>query len=546
MIPRSLPVALATAAFLVQPAFAQTTEDEAAAIREAMQSWIDTQVAAMGAELEGELTVTPDGDHYRAVIPVVELELAPGGGAIRFEETPVDIAPREDGWYDVSLILPEGSILTDAGEEEGRLTFGEQSATGVFAPAFRSFAMLDVDVSQLAMTSTVNPEDGLTADHLTVEMDFEETEPGVFDQPGSLVLEGLALAEGQEGFSLGRMRVDFDTTGLVLSELVAFAERFDAMAAEARPRDDIAFTALVARVLAETGFYLSGADISYEVEDLVIDGTNARASRHVEIPGISMGGYASGLRTETAELGFTFDLGGYTIDPPLGGMDALLPTTARVDMAMVGVPPKAAIAAVAELLHGAGYAGSEPDGPLPPVGAIDDLMAAGTGRLEIAEISLANAVSSADFSGGITPDMNALLGFTADGTLTVTGLDALIAEVRATGAGQDAEAALTMLRALGTPTTAADGEIVQTYDIQVTADGQALVNGTDLMTYDMMGGPPVYETAPPAANPKLPTAQPAAPATAPATAPAATAGAAGVSKTPSAPVGPPAAAPSLK
>lgn len=152
MIPRSLPLVLAAlATFAAQPAFAQATEEEAAAIREAMQSWIDTQLAGMEGDLrfDGELTVTPEGDLYRATIPAFEFVMAEG--SFRFEEIPVEIAPREDGWYDTSFTLPEGTILTSAGVEEGRLTIGEQSAGGVFAPEIRNFISLNAEILQIEM-----------------------------------------------------------------------------------------------------------------------------------------------------------------------------------------------------------------------------------------------------------------------------------------------------------------------------------------------------------------------------------------------------------
>lgn len=554
MILRSIPLAFAAAAFLVQPAFAQATEEEAAAIREAMQSWIDTQLAGLEGDLrfDGELTVTPENDLYRALIPAFEFVMTEG--SVRFEETPVEIAPREDGWYDTSFTLPEGTVLSSTGVEEGRLTIGEQSASGVFAPEIRNFISLDAELQQVEMLSTAEPGTGLTIDRVLLDSAYEETEPGLYDQPGSFVAEGLALnmTDGPEHFSLGRATVNFDATDIVLAEVAAFSDRFEAMASEAAgPVDEAATMTLFADILEESGFYLSGMDISYVLEDLVVEGPMGGVDRRVEVPRIGTGGYVSGLKAESTEIGFSFDLGGFSIDPPFGTFETLLPREARIDMAMVDIPTDAAVGAIAEWLRTAGPAvagtGPKPDGDVlaPSIDAMEELMATGSaGRLEIAEISLANAVSSAVFSGEAIPDMSTLMGFTADGTLTITGLDALIEEVRATGAGQEAEAALTFLRGLGTPTTTADGQIVQIYEIEVTPDGQALVNGTDLAEYGMIGGPsapPAYEAQPPATNPKLPTAP-----TAPTTAPAAPADPAPSSKTPSAPVGPPAVAPGLK
>ncbi|MEO3435578.1 hypothetical protein [Inquilinus sp. CAU 1745] len=550
MILRSIPLAFAAAAFLVQPAFAQTTEEEAAAIREAMQSWIDTQLAGVEGDLrfDGELTVTPEGDLYRAVIPAFEFVMTEG--SFRFEETPIEIAPREDGWYDTSFTLPEGTVLSSTGVEEGRLTIGEQSASGVFAPEIRNFISLDAELLQVEMLSTAEPGTELTIDRVLLDSAYEETEPGIYDQPGSFMVEGLALnmADGPGHFSLGRATVDFNATGIVLEEIAAFSDRFDVLATEAAgPVDEAAMMTLFADILEESGFYLSGMDISYELEDLVVEGPMGGVDRRVEVPRIGTGGYVSGLKAESTEIGFSFDLGGFSIDPPFGPFETLLPREARIDMAMVDIPTDAAVGAIAEWLRAAGPAmagtGPKPGGDVlaSPIDAMEELMATGSaGRLEIAEISLANVVSSAVFSGEAIPDMNTLMGFTADGTLTITGLDALIEGVRATGAGPEAEAALTFLRGLGTPTTTAEGEIVQVYEIEVTPDGQALVNGTDVMAYGAMGettAPPAYEAPPPAANPKLPTAP---------TTPAAPAGPATPPKTPSPPVGPPAVAPGLK
>lgn len=535
--PRLFAVALAATIFTAGTAFAEATPEGAAAIREGLQSWIDQQLADAGASsdvrFDGELTVTPEGDAYQALIPPIEATLE--GSVLRFDAVPVEIVPRPDGWYDASWRLPEAVVL-NAGVEEGRLTIGEQRAAGVFAPEVGSFMSLDVEALDVAVLPKDAALGGVTLDRLVFDYSYEETSPGTYDQPGRVVMEGLTFDQPSAGqhFRAGRMEFGMTSTGLVLAEWAAFMDRFDAIttAATSGAAGDAEMADMMADLLAETDAFLSGVEVSYELSDIVLETPDV----NLTLPSFSMGGYAEGLTAPLAEIGFALDLPGFTADMPVPDpYQHLIPTIARIDMALIDVPTDPLNRVVVEWLRGTSASGGD---PWLMLDAVEDLLASESGRLELTEIAVANAISEASLHGELHPAPDSVIGVTGFGAMTITNLDELMNEVRASGAGPEAEAALTFLRGLGRPTSTPEGEIVQTYDWEVTPDGQVLVNGSDLMAYGMMGestAPPAQETTPPAANPKLPTA--------PSDAPAAPSG---VSKTPSAPVGPPAVAPGLK
>lgn len=521
-------LALAATTLTAQTAFAEATEEGAAAIRDGLQSWLDRQFAASGAtaedfRLDGEVTVTPEGDGYRAVAPPIELYTP--DGTIRMAEIPIEIVPMENGWYETSFLLPEVTLLSHDGTVDGRLTIGEQTAEGIFAPEAQMFMSLDIEARDLALLPTDDGLGSLRVDRLIYDTDYEETTAGIYDLPGSFVMEGLAIDDIGSGMliRLGSMEVDTSATGMVLAEWAKFMAGFDALATQSGAIGDAAAAGMMADIMEETGTLVSGMSISVGFHDFF-----ARTPEGTfTAPIFTTGGYVSGLDAPRAELGFSVEAPEYTVDAPdVDPFVRLFPTARRIDIALVNLPTDPLERLAIGWLRTIAQPNADPSMML---GAMGELAGPESGRLEIREIAFANEISAASLSGEVRPDAASVLGVTGDGAMTISNLGDLIAEMQAIGAFPEAGALLTYLRGMGTPATTADGGIVHSYDIQLTADARLLLNGNEV-DYSIVGaggsGPadatgPAYSpkipsaSAPeqePAYNPKIPTVGPNAPA----------------------------------
>ncbi|MEO3435579.1 hypothetical protein [Inquilinus sp. CAU 1745] len=499
-------LALAATTLAAPNAFAEATEEGAAAIRDGLQSWLDRQFAASGAtaedfQLDGELTVTPEGDAYRALVPPIEL-YAPDG-TIRMAEIPVDVVPMENGWYETSFVLPEVTLLRHDRTVEGRVTIGEQSAVGVFAPEAQMFMSLDIEARDLVLLPVEEGLGSLRVDRLVYDTDYEETSDGIYDLPGSFVMEGLAIDDLGSGMliRLGSLEIDFASTGTVLAEWAKLMEGFNTISSRAGEISDPAAAGMMADLMEETGTLVSSMSISVGFHDFF-----ARTPEGTfTAPLFTTGGYVSGLDTPRAELGFTVEAPEYAVDAPqVDPFARLFPTARSIDIALVDLPTDPLERLAIGWLRTIAQPAADPSMML---GAMGELAGPDTGRLEIREIAIANEISAASLSGEVRPDAASMLGVTGDGAMTITDLGELIAEVQAIGAFPEAGALLTYLRGMGTPTTTADGGIVHSYDIQLTADARLLLNGNEV-NYSIVGagGPGPADAAGPAYSPKIPSA----------------------------------------
>ncbi|MGH6930293.1 MAG: hypothetical protein ACREEV_18390, partial [Dongiaceae bacterium] len=120
------------------------------------------------------------------------------------------------------------------------------------------------------------------------------------------------------------------------------------------------------------------------------------------------------------------------------------------------------------------------------MGLLQQSLVHGKSRMALNDWRIVNALAQAQLDGVIEASAESMLGAVGQVKLDVTGLDKLIDSVRANfGPEADEMAMLEVMRGFSTRQTAADGTIVDHYDIDLTPEGQLLVNGKE---YSFMGG----------------------------------------------------------
>jgi hypothetical protein len=124
----------------------------------------------------------------------------------------------------------------------------------------------------------------------------------------------------------------------------------------------------------------------------------------------------------------------------------------------------------------------------------------------VTDSHLALALARAQISGIIEASAESMFGAVGRMTVDVTGLDPLIDAVMAHGGPEGEEiAGLQVIRGFSTRQTAADGAVVDHYDLDFTPQGQFLVNGKEFSFMGPGGGdmPPDDGTAPEASAPPV-------------------------------------------
>jgi hypothetical protein len=121
------------------------------------------------------------------------------------------------------------------------------------------------------------------------------------------------------------------------------------------------------------------------------------------------------------------------------------------------------------------------------MGLLQQSLVNGKSRMDMTDWRIVNALTQAQLDGVIEASAESMFGAVGKVKLDVTGLDKLIESVRTNfGPEADEMAMLEVLRGFSTRQTAADGTIVDHYDIDFTPAGQLLVNGKE---YSFMGPP---------------------------------------------------------
>jgi hypothetical protein len=123
------------------------------------------------------------------------------------------------------------------------------------------------------------------------------------------------------------------------------------------------------------------------------------------------------------------------------------------------------------------------------MGLLQEALVNGNSRIGLNDWRIVTALAQAQLDGVIEASAESMFGAVGQVTLDMVGLDKLIESVRTNfGPQSDEVMGLEVLRGFSTRQTAADGTVVDHYDIAFTPDGQFLINGKEYSFMDPMGG----------------------------------------------------------
>ncbi|MGP1394127.1 MAG: hypothetical protein ACTS3R_01290 [Inquilinaceae bacterium] len=462
----------------------EITTEGADEIRLAIKSYI---ARAAGPEAEGALSigrvsVTPGSDGYDATIPDIVVE-TDGGDIITIGDIVLYIAPRDDGWYDLSWTLPDTIPIQLIGEPPMALTFGDQRGSAVVVPSIENVIQSDFALTEVILASTTNRVLA-RLDSITSFSDYDRVEPDRFDIMGDVRIAGLTVQPHDGGNTLrvaeilmegGYQRASIERLAQMMADLQtqAVGDGAGSTSSGDFSTRQIASLSAAMRMIPE---FVGGASVFYGISGLVME---VDGERWV-VPDMSLAMAMTDLDTDRSAVSVTFDAGDARGLVPEGLPAGLAPIESRIALRLSDLPADILFDGLADAIEGS--AGTDPEMAMAMIGMTLQaaVMEAGS-VLAIDRVLVVNETSRFDATGVVRPDPSAAFGVTADVTILFTGMEALIETFQ--GMGPDEEEtvqALTLFSALGAEATDATGNPARRYDIVVLPSGQATLNGTDV------------------------------------------------------------------
>ena len=471
--------AVAALLLAVAPAQAQVNEETAEEIRRALKVWVGQNLQSGNTmELDGRITVRPEGGLYRATLPGGRA-LIQGEGTVHFGQTAIELTPLDNGWYDTTWQFPDNYRIEPNYGSPVLITIGGQSGTGVFAPEFQ--ALMTVDAELTAITaSEVGGDARLTIDRVTAVGQSTEVSSGVYDQQSTLRLNGLRFMEnnGRNSFELSEMAVTVASDDGRLAELAEFQRRSNVLTMEIEgstdPEQASAALASFADLLEEMPTLLAGVsmDMSFgavTVSDYGDEFTMDAGSFSVEMDGLDQD--RSGLAILASSDGMSVN------DPEVA---KVIPDETRFRLALTDLPNAELVQLGIGTMRSMG-ATDPAMAMLMASGGLQQALATADSTVEIGPIRIASDTSSIDLEGVLRPDASSPYAVVGEVDMVATGLDTLITQLQAVDGDQEVIQMLTLMQTLGAEAPDADGRTVRTYAFRLDSTGTLLLNGTDIM-----------------------------------------------------------------
>lgn len=526
---RSVTFASVIALAVAGPAWAQApaiSAEGAAAMRAAIAEGLKHTFPEVedGTEFRwsGETQVTPAGDRYDVALPALTI-VSPEDTRFDVGSIQLKVAPKPDATYAVEATLPASMTMRDGKSPSGTLTIGRQRFTGVWSSAFENFVSADMAYGDLALVDKDNA--ALRIGSLTATQDMRPDGPGTWGGPVAGALSDVTLTDAQKAtlMKIGGVTLEATYGRIDFAKVTQLKAMMAKHAAAGTEPPATQFLPLLGGMIGEAVMRTRVSGLS---------AGNAEGRVAFDLATVTMGVRDLDRDTSSTVLGFQTE--GLKVEP-LPGPKQFMPE--RFDLQVsLGKLPNAAIGqamlALAALEDkgspkdkakgkAAGMAGKAESGKSPKGKKIEeegagDAQAAAIGmalaeaasqagtELRIDHLALDTPATSGSVTGSARVVSAAAMGAVGGVQIVLRGLDAAANALKPKpGAKPDAGdqetlGMIAMLQAMGQQGTDEAGKDVRTYKIDLTPEGQVLLNGADMSAVMGMGGQP----AEPAPQPK--------------------------------------------
>jgi hypothetical protein len=467
------------------PALAQ---DLAAQIKQDVEDALAPLVGTEGdsALTHGGVDVFANGGAY--VVTISDLRGVPDNtGYLAIGTVSFRMTPEGDDLYRIDEVKIPQEIPHKAadGSVDGSIALPSQQFTGTWSRSLENFVQLDAAYRDIRVTSTAENL-SITLGEVTTTLVSTDKGNGRFDQNATFRLGNFNVSDPDGMFSLGTVDVTSNALDYNARGWAAVQNQIEAMTANVDPN---APPAAVDPQLFEA---LRGVAplISGGVTNVKVSAISYRETTGAEMFSLPEGAFSMTLEGFDQAIGrimLTLGHRGLVVsgaDPPTKD---LVPHELAINVALENLPVQEIWNGAIDTFASADMSTDEGSSMamFMMMGLLQQSLVNGKSRMDMTDWRIVNALAQAQLDGVIEASAESMFGAVGKVKLDVTGLDKLIESVRTNfGPEADEMAMLEVLRGFSTRQTAADGTIVDHYDIDFTPAGQLLVNGKE---YSFMG-----------------------------------------------------------
>ncbi|WP_435641316.1 hypothetical protein [Micavibrio aeruginosavorus] len=494
------------------PASAAVDPAGADAVKKLVANYLDNQKNTINADgdmtmvTKGDITVKPAGDYYATTLPHISIQYDDGSvfeiGTITANITPGD-APN---LWKMTWALPQPMTMIGANKKpEARVTFDDQALSGVWHSDINTFVQLNAQYKNIVTTvydEKNAPDVTVTLPEARFGINLKQGANGNWSGPSHYTASNITVESPQEpGFvKIGKIDAIGEITDFSPAMAKDFEDKISAMSESMATTGAVPSAGHVQGmydlVLTYIGNICDSMSTQFSVHDFQVNAPakGEEPAQKFGLKTISAAFGMKGFRSNDVSLNMALDYNGFTAEPKLDQAETI-PTESRVDITIKKVPYNELTELGRSTLKSSmtGGAGAELAG-LQALMLIPQLLTNAGTSVNIKDTTFGNDLYGLKMNGDVIANMQSVLSATGKARIEVAGMDKLIAEVKkqsetATDPAVKKQAGevlagLTMLQMVGQqqPGTDAKGRAVRTYDIELTKEGQMLMNGTDMTT----------------------------------------------------------------
>lgn len=416
-----------------------------------------------GKGTQGPVLVMPAGDQYVAALPGFVLH-GQEQERLDFGGIWLTLKPLADGTYAVTAKLPGSAVYMENGDPAAVATLGDQKISGVWSPTLQSFLSLQVQISDLQITS-VYDDFWLGAGSLTYRQDLKP-EPVAgegWSGPATVSVADLRMEKGEDALlSIGGMTAETTYSRFRLDKTTQLMQSGK--------------TGANADVWGLFSGLIGGATSKVELRDVAATDPDSKQAAAFDFASMTFA--AANFDRALASTEFNFQLKGLSFEPAPAD-EAALPTAGDLKLSLYNIP-------IQELLKLAGGAFSASPPPGDPLAAALAVLEKAKTTLLLESFGAETAALQVRAAGEAFPRAGAAFGAVAKAKLTLSGVDKLLNDLKPKKGGKpdpanaDLIGGLTMLKAMGRPEKDKGGKAALSYTFEITDQGTFLVNDADL------------------------------------------------------------------
>ncbi|MCB1680514.1 MAG: hypothetical protein H6858_02515 [Rhodospirillales bacterium] len=487
----------------------------------------------------GEVAVEPKGEYYAITLPKVEIKLdeslmaqappapqdpaqaqtppaTPPASEFVFDlgQTAINAVPDEKpGYWKMTVALPATLSMKIADEMAMNINIGKQNTAGLFHEEYGYFTKMDalyqdVKFNIVSMGQTTD----FTIPELSMKSNLEEEEGGLLTGPTTVRASDFSfnIPDEHAMIKIGALQLDAGLkrykampSGEYKTKMIEYGQKLKSMTENpSQPPSGAQIEEIVNSILGFSDF--EGMNVRYSLENLDISADPPKDDFRPDEPlkALKIGSAFVGfgldqLKSETGSFNFGFGYNDVMVDPVPPGYEGIIPNAVNIDVKANKIPIQSiwtssmnTVKAVAQNPEMGTMAGMGLLMQLPVM-----LTQAGT-EIEVKDNYVGSPEYKASLNGNVKADATAAMQFVANFKGQFDGLDELLTKVQANANNpklpnayefNDIANQLQSMKSMGQQGTGANGKSSYAFDIQVSPDGKATINGKDIPGMGPMG-----------------------------------------------------------